>query len=59
MLQTGLSHGVALVPAAPKERYSDPLTGAHFEFLDMCRRIDKISKTRFVDGTLKGNASNK
>ena len=42
MLQTGLSHGVALVPSAPKTRYSDPDTGAHFDFADMCKRLGKM-----------------
>ena len=49
MLQTGLSHGVAIIPNAPKQRYSDPVTGAHFEFKDMCVRLDKILKKRFQE----------
>ena len=44
MLKSGLSHGVAIIPNAPKQRYSDPETGAHFEFKDMCVRIDRIAK---------------
>jgi len=47
MLQTGLSHGVAIIPNAPKQRYSDPATGAHFEFDDMCTRLEKLKKKRF------------
>ena len=39
MLQTGLSHGVAIIPNAPKQRYTDPDTGAHFAFGDMCERL--------------------
>ena len=46
MLKTGLSHGVAIVPNAPKQRYSDPLTGAHFEFEDMCQRLESLRKRR-------------
>ena len=49
MLQTGLSHGVAIIPNAPKQRYSDPETGAHFEFEDMCTRLEKLKKKRFLD----------
>ena len=49
MLQTGLSHGVAIIPNAPKQRYSDPDTGAHFEFEDMCTRLEKLQKKRFMD----------
>ena len=47
MLQTGLSHGVAIIPNAPKQRFSDPVTGAHFEFEDMCVRLEKLKKKRF------------
>ena len=54
MLQTGLSHGVAIIPAPPKERYTDPNNGAHFEFSDMCRRLDKIFKQRMHDPSLNG-----
>jgi hypothetical protein len=49
MLKTGLSHGVAIVPNAPKQRYNCPDTGAHFEFYDMCTRLDKIEKLRFME----------
>ena len=49
MLQTGLSHGVAIIPAAPKERFSDPANGAHFEFADMCHRLEKIAKHRMFE----------
>lgn len=49
MLQTGLSHGVAIIPNAPKQRYTDPATGAHFEFEDMCDRLEKLLKRRFID----------
>ena len=49
MLKSGLTHGVAVIPNAPKQRYTDPLTGAHFDFEDMCQRIDRIQKARFVE----------
>ena len=49
MLKSGLTHGVAVLPNDPKQRYTDPLTGAHFDFEDMCCRIDRIKKARFVE----------
>ena len=49
MLQTGLSHGVAIIPNAPKQRYTDPATGAHFAFDDMCERLEKVMKKQFMD----------
>ena len=49
MLQTGLSHGVAIIPNAPKQRFTDPTTGAHFLFEDMCERLEKVLKKRFID----------
>mmetsp|Transcript_25433 Transcript_25433/g.31809 ORF Transcript_25433/g.31809 Transcript_25433/m.31809 type:complete len:99 (+) Transcript_25433:18-314(+) len=49
MLQTGLSHGVAIIPNAPKQRFNDPDTGAHFEFEDMCERLEKVLKKRFIE----------
>ena len=32
MLQTELGQGVTAAPNAPKQRYTDPVTGAHFDF---------------------------
>ena len=49
MLKTGFSHGVAIVPNAPKQRYTDPDTGAHFDFDDMCERLEKLMKKRFLE----------
>ena len=49
MLKTGLSHGVAIMPNAPKERYSDPDTGAHFDHIDMCQRLERMAKKRFLE----------
>lgn len=46
MLKTGLSHGVALVPNPPKERYYCPFTGAHFEFSDICEKLGVIALRR-------------
>lgn len=46
MIKSGLSHGVALVPNPPKERYYCPVTGAHFEFLDICKKLDVIARRR-------------
>ena len=37
------------MPNAPKERYSDPETGAHFEYNDMCARLERMVKKRFLD----------
>ena len=49
MLKTGLSHGVAIMPNAPKERFSDPDNGAHFDFGDMCHRLEKMAKRRYIE----------
>ena len=61
MLKTGLSHGVAIIPNAPKQRFNDPETGAHFEFSDMCKRLEALAKRRFVEelqgGTKIGDKS--
>ena len=50
MLKTGLSHGVAIMPNAPKERYSDPVT---YWFLTLpmftkCNRVVIIRKEPMV-----------
>lgn len=42
----GLSHGVAVIPNPPKERYLCDKTGAHFRFIDMCERLDVLFKVR-------------
>jgi len=55
MLQTGLSHGVAIIPNAPKQRYTDSATGAHFAFDDMCERLEKVMKKRFMDEMSSSN----
>ena len=34
------------VKPATEERYNCPMTGAHFMFDDMCRRLKKLEKTR-------------
>ena len=48
MLKFGLSHGVAVRPNTPKVRQFDPETGAHFEFQDMCVRLEEVLKERFI-----------
>lgn len=30
-----------------KDRYTDPETGAHFKFDDICTRLHKLAKERF------------
>ena len=46
---TDLSNGAAVIPPkAPKERYTDAKTGAHFEFKDMCNRLEALLKKRFM-----------
>ena len=30
----------------PGQKYTDPETGAHFEFVDMCRRLARILQKR-------------
>ena len=37
------------MPNAPKERYSCPETGAHFEYFDMCARLEKMRKRRDLE----------
>ena len=46
MLAYDSNNGIALIPNPPKERYSCPVTGAHFEFRDVCMRIEKVMKQR-------------
>ena len=58
MLQTGLSHGVAIIPNAPKQRFSCPVTGAHFEFEEMCRRLELLKKKRFQE-EMQASSKNK
>jgi len=57
MLKTGLSHGVALVPNPPKERYYCPNTGSHFEFFDLCKRLEILARKRNEENQLNGNGS--
>ena len=40
---------MAIIPNAPKTRFNDPETGAHFDFEDMCERLDKVLKKRFLE----------
>lgn len=38
--------GVILGPTINKDRYICPVTGAHFEWRDMCQRLQVLAKTR-------------
>jgi hypothetical protein len=42
MIKGFTTDGVVLVPNNSKDRYNCPLTGAHFEFNYMCRRIEDL-----------------
>ena len=37
------------MPNAPKDRYSCPETGAHFEYFDMCARLERMRKRRNIE----------
>lgn len=52
MLKTGLSHGVAIVPGPPKEKYQCPYSGAHFSFDVMCDKIKLMEKKRAIEYNL-------
>ena len=41
--------GIILGPTINKDRYICPVTGAHFEWRDMCRRIEIACKSRLFD----------
>jgi len=41
--------GIILGPTINKDRYICPVTGAHFEWRDMCVRIQKAEKQRMFD----------
>ena len=53
MLKTGLTHGAAVIPDGPKERYFCPKTGAHFKFNDMCFRLEAMERKRAAKYGLK------
>ena len=38
-IQDAFAAGIKLGPTINKDRYICPDTGAHFEFIDMCRRV--------------------
>ena len=40
------SKGIILGPTINKDRYICPVTGAHFEWRDMCKRIQIAEKQR-------------
>ena len=41
--------GIILGPTINKDRYICPVTGAHFEFRDMSRRIEAMAKQRVIE----------
>lgn len=45
-IQEAFAAGIKLGPTINKDRYICPDTGAHFEFIDMCRRIKICEKLR-------------
>lgn len=55
MLKTGLSHGVAVIPNDPKQRYICPDTGAHFKFEEMCTKIEVMERKRAIQYGLVSN----
>lgn len=48
-------------PAKPatEDRYSCPMTGAHFQFDDMCRRLKRLERTREQEQLLQPKAISK
>jgi len=42
----------------PKEKYMDPLTGAHFEYNDLCKRIVVMKEKRRLIDTKLGLTDN-
>ena len=48
-IQDAFDQGIKLGPSINKDRYICPDTGAHFEFKDMCRRINIIARQRPMD----------
>jgi hypothetical protein len=46
------NQGIKLGPVINKDRYICPITGAHFEWRDMCVRIEKALKNRMLDPRL-------
>jgi hypothetical protein len=43
------NQGIKLGPTINKDRYICPVTGAHFEWRDMCVRINVAAKQRQFD----------
>jgi hypothetical protein len=41
--------GIILGPTINKDRYICSVTGAHFEFRDMSRRIEVMNKQRIIE----------
>ena len=40
------NQGLKLGPNVNKDRYICPITGAHFEWRDMCKRLEPIAQQR-------------
>ena len=51
MLKSDLNDGAALGGNAPPKfpPFSDPQCGAHFDFEDMCFKLDKVKKRRIMN----------
>ena len=45
-LKDVFNKGIILGPTINKDRYICPVTGAHFEWRDMCKRIEAMAKER-------------
>ena len=41
--------GIILGPTINKDRYICPVTGAHFEWKDMCKRIEEMARKRMFE----------
>ena len=58
MFQKDLSHEAALITNAPKKfPFSDPESGAHFDFEDICYRLDKVLKKRVMSEMMRQSVS--
>lgn len=55
MLRQTAGGEIALEPNPPKDRYTCPTTGAHFNFKDIANRLEKVVKDRYNEGLKSGN----
>ena len=44
LVKDAFKKGVILGPQVNKDRYQCPVTGAHFEWKNMCKRIEILKK---------------